>query len=374
MVVGKIGCMKKAFKYRIYPTKKQTTTLEKTFELCRELHNAAIEERTQAYELNGKSLSYTLQQNQLPEIKRVRTEYKQVHSQVLQNVLDRVDKAFSAFFQRVAEGKKPGYPRFKSYDRYKSITFPQSGFDVVNGRLVLSKIGHVKMILHRPTEGIIKTCTVKRMPTGKWFVVLISEVIPKRLPKSEEEVGLDAGLKHFATLSNGEVIENPRFFREEEKELARTQRALSKVPKGNKERKEKKKVVARVHERITNKRENFAHQEARKIVNFYGIICVEALRILNMMQNSKLSKSIADAAWGMFFSCLDSKAEEAGRLFIQVSPHFTSQECCICHHRKDLTLADRIYKCGNLDCGMVLDRDWNASLNILRLGLQSVSL
>jgi len=364
--------MKKAFKYRIYPTKKQNTKLENTFELCRELYNAAIEERTNAYELNGKSISYSVQQNQLPEIKKVREEYKQIHSQVLQNVLDRVDKAFDAFFQRVREGKKPGYPRFKARDRYKSITFPQSGYEIVNGRLALSKIGHIKMVLHRPIEGTIKTCTLKRMPTGKWFVIFVCEVMPKRLPISEEETGIDAGLKHFATMSNGETIENPRFFRQEETQLAKAQRNLSKAPTCSKERKEKKKVVARVYERIANKRENFAHQEARKIVNLYGIICIEALKIVNMMQNEKLSKSIADAAWGIFFSCLDSKAEEAGRLLIEVKPHHTSQDCCICHHRQEIPLSVRVYSCSNPECKMVLDRDWNAALNILRLGLQSV--
>lgn len=366
--------MKKAFKYRIYPTKKQTSKLEETFELCRELHNAAIEERQNAYGSRAKSISYSVQQNQLPDIKKIRPEYKQIHSQVLQNVLDRVDKAFQSFFDRVKAGKKPGHPRFKSRDRYKSITFPQSGFEIVNSKVVLSKIGHIKMVLHRPVEGTIKTCTIKRMPTGKWFVIFTCEVVPNRLPTSEQDIGLDAGLKNFATLSNGEVIENPGFFRQEEAQLAKAQRALSKAPKGTKERKEKKKVVARVYERISNKRENFCHQEARKIVNIYGIICVEALRILNMMQNEKLSKSIADAAWGMFFSCLDSKAEEAGRQFIQVPARYTSQECCICHNRKELTLADRIYKCSNPECNMVLDRDWNAAINILRLGLQSVRL
>jgi putative transposase len=182
MFSNKIMPMKKAFKYRIYPTKKQTTKLEETFELCRELHNAAIEERTQAYESIGKSINYNAQQNQLPDIKKVRTEYKQIHSQVLQNVLDRVDKAFQAFFDRVKAGKKPGHPRFKSRDRYKSITFPQSGFEIVNGKVVLSKIGHIKMLLHRPIEGTINTCTIKRMPTSKWFVIFTCDVLPKRLP------------------------------------------------------------------------------------------------------------------------------------------------------------------------------------------------
>lgn len=146
-------------------------------------------------------------------------------------------------------------------------------------------------MFHRPIEGVMKTCTLKRMPTGKWFEIFVCNVVPNKLLEGLEETGLDAGLKHFATLS-------------------------------------------RVHERITNKRENFCHQEARKIVNAYGIIIVEALRILNMMQNEKPSKSIADTVLGMFFSCLDSKAEEASRLFIKVSPHYTSQECCICHNRK----------------------------------------
>jgi putative transposase len=222
--------------------------------------------------------------------------------------------------------------------------------------------------------GIVKTLTIKRTKTGKWFSIFSCEVGLDSLPFTDEETGIDVGLSSFATISNGESISNPRFFRQEEQQLAKAQRQLWAAPKGSKEREEKRKVVARVHERISNKRDNFAHQQSRKIVNKYGIIFIEALAILNMMCNHKLAKSIADVAWSRFFHCLTYKAESAGRFAVEVPPKFTTQDCCICDHRQELTLSDRVYCCTNPGCLMELDRDWNAALNILRLGLQSVGV
>jgi len=185
-------------------------------------------------------------------------------------------------------------------------------------------------------------------------------------------VGIDVGLKTFATLSTAEEIENPRFFRQEEKALARVQRKHATLVKGSKERRKHRKVVARVHERIAFRRENFTHQESRKIVDRFGVICMEDLQVKRMTHNHCLAKSIHDAAWSAFFSQLSSKAEEAGRQFIKVNPAYTSQECSTCHYRQKMPLSERIYHCPC--CLLSIDRDLNASLNILSVGLHALSI
>jgi len=371
--------VKKAYKFRIYPTKKQVSACNQTLSICHELYNSALMERRDAYRIAGISITYQLQQNQLPDIKKTRVDLKSVHSQVLQDVLKRLDNGMKAFFSRVKTGEKPGFPRFRSRSRYDSFTYSQSGFEIKGDRLALSKIGHVKIRLHRAIEGSIKTCTIRRTATGKWFACFSCEVevealmLPQSANASAEAVGSDAGLHSFSTLSTGEKIDNPRFFREEEKELAKVQRKLSKTERKSKERSERKKIVARVHERIANKRHDFAHQESRKVVNKYGIICVEDLQILNMMKNHCLAKSIADAAWRMYFQCLAYKAGWAGRQMVKVDPRNTSRDCHRCGHRRaDLRLSDRVYECTNPECLLVMDRDWNAALNVLALGLQCV--
>jgi len=189
------------------------------------------------------------------------------------------------------------------------------------------------------------------------------------LPPSKEEAGLDVGLKTFAYLSTNEEIANPRFFREDEAKLARAQRKLSKAPKGSHERTKKRKVVARTHERIANRRKNFIEQEACKLVARFGFIAVEALVVRNMVKNPKLAKSIADASWSMFFTRLQAKAEEAGRQVVRVNPAYTSQTCSACGHRQPMPLSVRVYECPH--CGLVIHRDHNGSLNILENGRQA---
>jgi putative transposase len=264
--------MLKAFKYRIYPSHAQQTTLNRWLTLCCELYNAGLQERRDAWKICRKSVTNKEQQNQLPEIKELCSEFGMVHSQVLQDVLKRLDKAFDGFFRRVKTGNKAGYPRFRSCSRYDSFTFPQSGFAVESGKLKLSKIGKVKIKLHRPIEGKIKTCTITKSATGKWFACLSVECQSQLMPSSKEAIGVDVGLKEFAVLSNGEAITNPKFFRREEKRLAKAQRKLSKTVKGGPERRKRRKVVAQVHECIASKRRNFAHQESRKLVNRFAII------------------------------------------------------------------------------------------------------
>ena len=373
----------KTYPFRLYPTHKQERTLEHWLVLCCEVYNAALDERKSAYRMAGVSLSYEDQCAELPGCKEVRPDLAEVPSQVLQDVVKRVDLAFDGFFQRVEEGKKPGHPRFKSRFRYHSLTFKQFGnsFNVVaggkknRGTLVLAKLGQIKMVMHRAIKGTPKTAIVKRTPTGKWFVNITveqssTEAQKMRLPPREEEVGIDVGLKTFAYLSTEEEIANPRFFREDEAKLARAQRKLSQAPTGSKEREQKRKVLARTHERIANRRKNFIEQEVSKLVTRFGFLAVEALVVRNLVKNPKLAKSIADASWSMFFTRLLAKAEEAGRQVVKVNPAYTSQTCSGCSHRQPMPLSVRVYECPN--CGLVIHRDHNGSLNILADARQAV--
>jgi putative transposase len=289
--------MLKSYKFRIYPSKAQNHKLCQTLDLCCELYNAALQERRDAFKVAKISLNYHSQAIQLPEIKESRSEFDRIHSQILQDTLKRLDKAFAAFFRRVKAGDKAGFPRFRSRCRYTSFTFPQSGFAIESGKLKLSKIGKIKIKLHREIEGKIKTCTISQSPTGKWFACLSVECEAEALPASKENIGIDVGLKEFAVLSNGEAIANPKFFRQAEKQLAKAQKKLSAVSKGSAERWKRRKVVGRVHERIANKRRDFVHQESRKLVNRFAIMVFEKLNIKGMLKNHCLAKSIADAAW-----------------------------------------------------------------------------
>jgi putative transposase len=365
--------MKKMFQYRIYPTKSQAKALEQVLEECRWLYNETLAYRTHAWEQEQRSVSWYESKARIPMLKQARPTLKNVHSQVLQNVTERVELAMQAFFRRVKTGETPGYPRFKGKGRYDSFTFTQSGFSITHdNRACLSKIGTIKMVYHRPIRGKIKTLTVRKSSTGKWYASFSVEWEPERLPDRPEQVGIDVGLKTFATLSTSEEIENPRFFRKEEKALAKVQRKHSKLVKWTPERRKHRKVVARVHERIAWRRENFTHQNSRQIVDRFGVIAVEDLTINRMVHNHCLAKSIADASWSAFFAQLSSKAEEAGRKFVKVNPAYTSQTCSRCGHRQKIPLDVRIFNCPC--CHAHLDRDLNAAMNIRAVGLHSLGI
>jgi putative transposase len=365
--------MRKMFQYRIFPTKKQVTRLNETLEECRWLYNHLLEQRKSTYEQTGNGLSLYQQQSTFPLLKQERPSLDTVHSQVLQNVAVRIDLAFQAFFRRCKAGEKPGFPRFRGAHRYDSFTFPQSGFSITHDeRVCLSKIGSVKMAYHRPVKGKLKTCTIRRSSTGKCYVSFSGECEPERLPERREQVGIDVGLKTFATLSPSEEMAKPRFFRKEEKALARVQRKHSKLAKGTPERRKHRQAVARVHERIACRRDNFTHQNSRQVVDRFGTICVEDWQVNRMTHNHCLAKSIADASWSAFFAQLSAKAEEAGRQFVKVNPAYTSQTCSKCGHRQKMPLDMRVFDCPC--CHVQLDRDLNAALNIRALGLQSLGL
>ena len=352
--------MRKTFKYRLYPTKAQKNVLERTLGLCCDLYNCALEERISAYNQKGISLSYNNQQNELPLLVEECPEYKDVFSQVRQDVLRRLEKSYQAFFRRLKiKGAKAGFPRFRGKHRYDSFTYPQSGFSLEdNGRLYLSKIGSVKIRLHRSIVGKIKTCTIKR-EVDQWFVSFSCEV-PDAIGRQADwnnDVGLDVGLEVFYYSSDKEKVENPRYMKRAKKKLRRAQRSLSRKVRGNNNRKKQRVCVAKQHRSVSRKRYDFLHQIARRLVDRYDVFYMEDLCILNMLKNRRLAFHIADVSWGKFMEILVYKAEEAGKQVIFVDPRGTSQRCSQCGNIVTKDLSIRIHDCPY--CGFRVSRDYD---------------
>ena len=369
--------MRKAFKYRIYLTNGQRRILEQQLEECRFVYNATLAYRKHAYEQEQRTANWYETKRQLPIWKDARPALKRVHSQVLQNVTERVDFAFKAFFRRVREGAEDvGFPRFKGTGRYDSLTYPQYGNGVrLDGdRLILSKVGAVHVVLHRPLEGTPKTVTLTRARTGKWYACCSCDVAPCERAPTAEIVGVDVGLALFATLSNGEEIENPRFYRRDEADLKRVQTLKDAAKNAGQwdENRRRKHALAHIHERIANRRSDFAHKRSRALVNRYQVIVFEDLAPQEMGRSRGMRKSIMDVAWSQFISRTVVKAEEAGRTVILVDPRNTSKLCSSCGELVPKRLSDRTHTCPH--CGLVLGRDHNAALNILHRGLQSLRL
>jgi putative transposase len=375
---------KQAYKFRLYPTRKQQACLQWTLDRARELYNAALQERRDAYRMVGKSVTYYDQANQLPSIKHIREEYRDIHSQVLQDVLRKVDKAFKAFFARCKRGTTPGFPRYKGRNQFDSFTYPQGGYSLTHdSRVSLSKIGSIKVKLHREIKGEIKTCTIKR-EGDTWYIVFACEVEHEPLEESNEAIGIDLGLLHFATLSDGSTIENPRYYRKGEQKLERLQHALSHKKRGSHRRKQAAKAVAKAHRKVAKQRRDFLHKASHSLVQSYGLMVFEELQPATMSKRPHpkqdeqgnfipngaaakggLNKSIVDAGWAMFQQFCAYKAANAGRTVLLVNPKYTSQVCSGCGTVKKKTLDERWHSC---ECGTELDRDHNAALNILALG------
>ncbi|MDF2924063.1 MAG: hypothetical protein K0R57_2977 [Paenibacillaceae bacterium] len=355
--------MRISYKYRLYPNKEQHKRLDFTLERCRLLYNRLLDERIHAYRDEGKSLTYYDQANTFNERKEEIPALKHVHSQVLQDVAKRLDKAFQSFFRRVKNGEKPGFPRFKPPQRYDSFTFPQGGYKLEGNTLKLSKIGNVKIKLHRPVEGLIKTCTIIQK-NGKVYACLSAEVQPKQLPAYTDAVGVDLGVKTLAVTSDGDYFESPAYLRKSEKHLTRLQRCVSRKKNGSNRRKKAVRVLARLHERVANQRKDYAHKVSRQLVNRYGLIAFEDLNVVGMTKNHHLAKSIVDSGWSQLVVFTTYKAESAGRIVKQVDPRHTSQLCSNCGVIVKKQLKDRKHCCPN--CGYTADRDENAAVNILK--------
>jgi putative transposase len=367
--------MLKTYKYRLYPKKSQITVLNQTLEQCRMVYNRILVLRNDAWEREQKRIGYYESKKLLPIWKQEYPSLKNVHSQVLQDVVLRVEKAYKSFFRRVKLGETPGYPRFKQFGRYDSITYTQHpGFELNGQKLTLSKIGDIQVITHRVFSGEVKTCTIKRSHTGKWFASILVETNENKdiYSNNKPHVGIDFGISNFLTLSTGQFIPNPRFFKTDETLLKRAQRKVSKQIKGSSLRKRSVMTVSKIHERIANRREDLSNKISRDLVDNYSIIVFEDLNIKEMVQNKIYAKSIHDVAWNTLLKMTQNKAEDAGCCVILVPPYYTSQTCSMCgfvHENNRKSQSE--FLC--LRCGHKEHADFNASKVILGLGLQSVA-
>jgi putative transposase len=360
--------VRKAFTYRLMPTPDQALALERVVWRCRMLYNTAVDERKTAWERCHVAVSYYQQKAELPDLKRACPECAEVHAHVLQDVILRVERAYQAFFRRLQAGEHPGYPRFQGAGRYTSLTFPEYGNGVTLARSVLSlsKIGRLPIRLHRPLQGTPKTVTISREADGWYACVSCAEVPTQPLPCTGNETGIDVGLKVFRITADGEEVANPRHYRRAEQQLVKTQRRVSRRTKGSKRRYKAVGLLKRTHQHVQRQRRDFHHKTALLLLRTYDTIYLEDLRVANMVRNHHLAKSISDASWYSFRTILEGKAVYAGRRVVAVPPAFTSQECSACGERVPKSLSVRTHICPR--CGLVLDRDENAALNIRRAG------
>jgi len=357
--------MRKAFRYRLCPTKVQEAELFNQLRLCRNLYNAGLEERIGAYRKAKVTRNYYDQANTLSEIKEALPEYKGVYSQVLQDVLKRLDKAYQAFFRRVKAGQKAGFPRFQGRDRYDSFTYPQSGFSVAEDGCTayFSKVGNVRIRLSRPLEGKVKTATIIH-DCGEWYVSYVCEVEAQLQPMTGQSVGIDVGTTHFLITSDGEFVNNPRHFQNAMKKLRVAQRSVSrKTNKRSNTRRKAVRVVAKLHRKVSRQRLDFHHKQARKLVNENDLIAHENLNVGGMGRGN-LARSIHDVGWSQFFQILAFKAECAGKRVVAVDPRYTSQKCNACGHTEKANRVNQAkFVCRS--CGHTANADHNAALNIL---------
>ena len=355
--------MLKAYKYRIYPDAEQMQFFAKCFGCVRFVYNRMLSDRIEHYNLTGKSLNNTPAQ-----YKSEFTWLKEVDSLALANAQMNLNTAYRNFFR----DKSNGFPKFKSKknNNFSYTTNNQKGTVYVeNGYIKLPKLkSPVKIRQHRSFEGVIKSCTISKAPSGKYHISILVETEIQKLPASDMRVGIDVGIKDFAVLSNGEAYKNPKHLRKSEKRLAKLQRDLSRKQIGSSNRNKARIKVAKLHEKIANQRMDFLHKKSTEIIRKNQAIVIEDLKVKNLMKNHNLAKSIAEVSWSRFREMLDYKSRWYGMELIIAPPDYpSSQLCSDCGNRSSQTkdLACRVYICP--ECGLEIDRDYNASLNLLKL-------
>ena len=364
----------RTYKYRLFPTAAQRNALLRALEACRWVYNTTLEVRRDAWEINHATLTRFDTIQLIPGWKTEQPFLNHAFSQCLQDACKRVDRAFQAFFRRIKAGETPGYPRFKGRNWYDSLTYPQygNGVKVDGDRLFLSKIGPVRVKLHRLLEGTIKTVTVRRDSVGNWYACFSCEMEATPKPGVDHVVGIDLGLKTFATLSDGGTINRQRWMKQDAADIARLQRKKERYAQGSPERRTVIRALHHAYRRATNRRTDFAHQVSRQLVDIYQVMAFEDLDIQNMQSDGKrvINQNIADVAWGQFVQYVTYKAESAGRVVLRVDPRGTTQQCSGCGEIVPKDLNVRIHDCPH--CGLRMDRDLNAALNILGRGLASI--
>jgi len=362
--------VRKTYKYKLKPTPEQGRALGRTLMLCRHIYNAAIGERREAWRMCGVSVTYYQQKAELSGIKETMPEYAEVHAQVSQDVVLRVDRAFQAYFRRIREGQTPGYPRFHGRDSYNSFTYPQvgehGGAALVGGALSLSKIGRFPIRLHCPMEGTPKTVTISKEADGWYACISCANVPTHPLPATGQETGIDLGIEAFATLSDGTRIFHPGWCRQAERALKTAQRRVSRRKKGSHRRRKAVILLAKAHQQVRRQRTDFHHKTALALVRANDTLYHEDLHPANRVKNHHLAKSITDVGWGAFLTILTNKAVCASRRIIAVHPAYTSQTCSGCGVIVSKGLSIRWHSCP--ECGTSLHRDHKAAKNIEQAG------
>lgn len=369
-----IRTMRRAYKFRLYPSKALMVAFESTLRACCDLYNCALEERITAWKRAKKSINFYDQQRQLPDVRREIPEIGGMYSRVDVDVLMRLDRTYKAFFRRIKAGKKGGFPRFKSVRRYDSFTYASTGWKADERGITLSKIGRVRWRPWREIPEDIRTVTIKREADG-WYAVL-SCVVPKPepLPETGRTVGVDLGMKNLVATSDGEIVKAPKILKKHERALKRTQRIVARRKKGSNRRRKAARALAKKHQRVARARKAFLDKVTLDLMRDNDTIAVENLDIEKMgrmggggKQGRRFRRSFRDSAWSTFLFMLAYKAESAGRRVVHVDPRGTSQACSGCGAIVPKTLRMRMHFCPS--CGLVLDRDVNAAKNIRQRAL-----
>ena len=356
-----------SYRYCLRPTKDQVVVLEEQLGVCRWTYNTLLDHCFEERKAGRGTPTSTTLNYLLPDMKERDPELKLIHSQVLQNVSKRIRSGFENYWARRRLGLKAHHPRFRRAEKYNSMTYPQSGFLLKDGRLKLSKMGELKMIQHRPVEGKVKTLTITRGPSGNWYAVFSCEVGDEPIIGRLPAVGVDFGCISLVALSDGAKIEVPRCYRKSIERLRRLQRRHSKCRLGSRNREKSRVRLCGVYEKVTDQRKDLSFKTARSIVNRYERIYVEDLRIANMVRNRHLSKSILDAGWGILKDNLTYMAKRSLGVTVLVDPRDSSKMCSGCGEMVHKDLSVRVHHCSR--CGLVLDRDVNAARNILLRGI-----
>ncbi len=355
------------YRFRLYPKKEQIEFLNRQIGHCRFVYNKLLEIAKKDYETEGKKWNYYEYKKLLPKLKEEFSFLKEANSQSLQEAVKWLDRAFKNFFKGLAK-----FPKFKSKKRINSVSIPQH-FRIEENKIKIPKLKTpIKFKKHREIEGKIKSVSITELPSGKFYLNILVDREIEPLPETDKVVAIDIGLTHFCTLSTGEKIGNPRNLLKTEEKLKKLQRKLSRKVKGSNRYLKLQRKIAKLHEKVVNQRNYFLHKISKRIIGDNQAVVVEDLNVKGLIQNSKLSKHIADASWRRFISYLEYKAKLYGRKLIKVSPFYPSSKlCCVCGYKNEnLKLSDRKWKCPN--CGTEHDRDYNATLNLLKEGLKRI--
>lgn len=371
--------MKKAYKYRIYPNKTQALLIQKTFGSCRFVYNHYLAKKIEMYKENKNTLNYNKCSSDLKKLKQEFEWLKEIDSVSIQSSLKDLNMAYQIFFRRAKQGgTKVGFPQFKSKkDNKKSYKtkFTNGNIQVLSGQIKLPKLGLVKCKVSRQVQGRIINATISQNSSGKYFVsVCCTDIEIPSLPAMGAVIGIDLGIKEFAVTSDNQHIKNPKFLRKSEKKLAELQRRLSRKPIGSKNCNKARIKVAKQHEKIFNQRQDFLHKTSMDLIKNYDTICLETLKVKNMIKNHKLAKSISDVSWSEFVRQLKYKADWYGRIIQKIDTYYaSSQTCNVCGYKNSNTknLSVRKWECPQ--CHTVHDRDENASINILKEGIKLLS-